>query len=304
MAQILDMVPNHVGVMGQENGWWLDVLENGRASPYASYFDIDWEPLRQELRGKVLVPVLGDYYGNVLDSGALRLVFSEGAFRAEYYEHHFPIDPREYPRILAPGLERLRKRLSESDGQLAAGHSAREPAQCLEVGALVGHDAGPLGEPQRLAEAFHHPVLRLVRAVGGRQAPVDGGDARGPVRRDLFPQRQVHPHVEKGVDGAAVGDPLAQQRVLALFDQSRVLRMLQDHVRDLRLQRFQRASRAVPCPRLGVHAPQTLAIVGEEHGRSPYFTGSAAGSLAVRPGYSQRSAMMQRSHSGRRALHT
>jgi (1->4)-alpha-D-glucan 1-alpha-D-glucosylmutase len=120
MAQILDMVPNHVGVMGQENGWWLDVLENGRASPYASYFDIDWEPLRQELRGKVLVPVLGDYYGNVLDSGALRLVFAEGAFRAEYYEHHFPIDPREYPRILAPGLERLRKRLGESDEQLAA----------------------------------------------------------------------------------------------------------------------------------------------------------------------------------------
>jgi (1->4)-alpha-D-glucan 1-alpha-D-glucosylmutase len=120
MGQILDMVPNHVGVMGSKNRWWLDVLENGAASEYANYFDIDWEPLRQELRGKVLIPVLGDHYGNVLDSGALVLVFSEGALRVEYYEHHFPIDPREYPRILAPGLSRLRERLGKDDADLAA----------------------------------------------------------------------------------------------------------------------------------------------------------------------------------------
>ena len=120
MGQILDMVPNHVGVMGSENRWWLDVLENGAASEYADYFDIDWEPLRQELRGKVLIPVLGDHYGNVLDGGALVLVFAGGAFRVDYYEHQFPIDPGEYPRILAPGLGRLRERLSDDVPDLAA----------------------------------------------------------------------------------------------------------------------------------------------------------------------------------------
>lgn len=120
MGQILDMVPNHVGVMGHENRWWLDVLENGPASPFADYFDIDWAPLREELRGKVLVPVLGDHYGSVLDSGALRLAYAEGAFRVEYDDHHFPIDPREYPRILSPGLERLHARLGHDDQALAA----------------------------------------------------------------------------------------------------------------------------------------------------------------------------------------
>jgi len=120
MGQILDMVPNHVGVMGAENRWWQDVLENGPASRYADYFDIDWQPLRQEIRGKVLLPVLGDHYGDVLDSGALVLVFASGAFRVEYYEHHFPVDPGEYPQILGPGLDRLRKRLGEEQETLAA----------------------------------------------------------------------------------------------------------------------------------------------------------------------------------------
>jgi (1->4)-alpha-D-glucan 1-alpha-D-glucosylmutase len=120
MRQILDVVPNHVGIMGGENRWWLDVLENGPASTYADYFDIDWDPLKPELRGKVLVPVLGGHYGDILDSGALKLVFSEGAFRVEYYEHHFPVDPREYPRILAIGLERLTERMGPDDEGLAA----------------------------------------------------------------------------------------------------------------------------------------------------------------------------------------
>ncbi|MFP4247775.1 MAG: 4-alpha-glucanotransferase, partial [Halochromatium sp.] len=115
MGQILDLVPNHVGIMGSENPRWLDVLENGPASTHADFFDIDWQPLKQELHDKVLVPVLGDHYGELLDQGELKLVFAAGAFRVEYYEHHFPIDPREYPRILAPGLAALRERLKTDE---------------------------------------------------------------------------------------------------------------------------------------------------------------------------------------------
>jgi (1->4)-alpha-D-glucan 1-alpha-D-glucosylmutase len=102
MGQILDIVPNHMGVMGSDNTWWLDVLENGEASEYADFFDIDWEPIKEELHGKVLLPVLADQYGNVLDSGDLKLAFDadRGEFSVFYFEHRFPIDPREYPRIL------------------------------------------------------------------------------------------------------------------------------------------------------------------------------------------------------------
>src|ERR1035441_6913178 len=102
MGLILDIVPNHMGVMGSDNAWWLDVLENGESSIYSSFFDIDWQPLKDELQGKVLVPVLHDHYGAVLESGDLKLVIhcEHGEFDISYKEHRFPIDPKEYPRVL------------------------------------------------------------------------------------------------------------------------------------------------------------------------------------------------------------
>ncbi|GAC1431726.1 MAG: malto-oligosyltrehalose synthase [Terriglobales bacterium] len=114
MGQILDIVPNHMGVMGSDNAWWLDVLENGRSSDYAEYFDIDWDPLKDELQGKVLIPVLGDQYGTVLDSGELKLVFDKekGEFSILYHEHRFPVTPREYRRILSRGQDRLEQQLN------------------------------------------------------------------------------------------------------------------------------------------------------------------------------------------------
>ncbi|MEX2495610.1 MAG: malto-oligosyltrehalose synthase, partial [Woeseia sp.] len=120
MSQILDMVPNHMAITGHDHDWWLDVLENGPASRYAEFFDIDWQPLKEELRGKVLLPVLGDHYGNILEHGELELVFdaARGSLAVEYYEHHFPIDPREYPRVLEPELELLRSRLDEGAAAL------------------------------------------------------------------------------------------------------------------------------------------------------------------------------------------
>jgi (1->4)-alpha-D-glucan 1-alpha-D-glucosylmutase len=102
MGLIVDIVPNHMGIMASDNAWWLDVLENGEASAYACFFDIDWRPLKEELHGKVLVPVLHDHYGAVLESGELKVAFraDRGEFDVRYQDHRFPIDPKEYPRIL------------------------------------------------------------------------------------------------------------------------------------------------------------------------------------------------------------
>ena len=120
MGQILDIVPNHMGIGSDDNAWWLDVLENGQASAYAEYFDIDWHPVKDELRGKVLLPFLGDHYGAVLEQGRLRLEFNleSGAFGVRYYEHYFPIAPHTYPRILGHRLERLELRLGAGDPRL------------------------------------------------------------------------------------------------------------------------------------------------------------------------------------------
>jgi len=102
MGHLLDIVPNHVGVMGADNAWWMDVLENGQASIYADYFDIDWNPANAALTDKVLVPVLADAYGVTLERGELSLQFERdlGSFAIRYHEHRFPLDPRTYPRIL------------------------------------------------------------------------------------------------------------------------------------------------------------------------------------------------------------
>ncbi len=102
MGLLLDIVPNHMGVMGSDNIWWLDVLENGQSSIHASFFDIDWHPLKDELRGKILIPILHDHYGAVLESGDLKLGFrpNSGEFAIGYKEHLFPIDPKIYPEIL------------------------------------------------------------------------------------------------------------------------------------------------------------------------------------------------------------
>jgi (1->4)-alpha-D-glucan 1-alpha-D-glucosylmutase len=102
MGQIVDVVPNHMAVMGADNAWWMDVLENGQASVYADHFDIDWHPPDPDLAGKVLVPVLGDHYGRVLEKGELQLRYETetGAFAVRYHEHRLPIDPREYSVLL------------------------------------------------------------------------------------------------------------------------------------------------------------------------------------------------------------
>jgi len=121
MGQIADMVPNHMGVMGADNAWWLDVLENGPASEFAAYFDIDWESPQAALRGKVLLPVLGDHYGRALERGELKLQFdrAQGSFSVFYFQHRFPIDPAEYPRILAYNPHRVRLRLDEEQALAA-----------------------------------------------------------------------------------------------------------------------------------------------------------------------------------------
>src|SRR5579862_2965437 len=100
MGLILDIVPNHMGI-GADNAWWLDVLEWGEASPYAHYFDINWDAARPDLKGRVLLPVLGGQYGAILEAGEIGLRFDagEGSFSFWYYEHRFPVSPFSYDRI-------------------------------------------------------------------------------------------------------------------------------------------------------------------------------------------------------------
>ena len=110
MGLLLDIVPNHMAA-NQENPWWMDVLENGPGSAYAAYFDIDWHPPSLTVENKILLPVLGNPYGQVLDRCEIQLVFEHGNFLIRYYDMFFPLTPKTYRRILKHREHLLEKRL-------------------------------------------------------------------------------------------------------------------------------------------------------------------------------------------------
>src|SRR6266480_3910837 len=107
MGQVLDFVPNHVGIADSRNEWWMDVLENGPSSSYAPYFDIDWKPRKFDLRNKVLLPILSDQYDHILQRGEFRVRFEEGTFFLLYGERKLPIAPGTYRYVLEIALKNL-----------------------------------------------------------------------------------------------------------------------------------------------------------------------------------------------------
>ncbi|WP_136524268.1 malto-oligosyltrehalose synthase [Geomonas ferrireducens] len=118
MGHILDFVPNHMCIESSDNVWWMDVLENGMSSLCAHFFDIDWEPVKKELTGKVLLPLLGDQYGRVLEGGGLQLLFRDGAFFVQCNALQIPVEPRSYLLILQHRLDALKEKLPPEAGPL------------------------------------------------------------------------------------------------------------------------------------------------------------------------------------------
>ncbi|HWQ34707.1 MAG TPA: malto-oligosyltrehalose synthase [Blastocatellia bacterium] len=125
MGLVMDVVPNHMCIAGSGNQWWNDVLENGPGSVYARFFDVDWHPPKQNLDSKVLLPVLGDQYGRVLENQQIQLHYQRGAFYAQYYETRLPIAPRTSSLILRSALARVSAQLAEDN------------PHCLELESII-----------------------------------------------------------------------------------------------------------------------------------------------------------------------
>jgi len=106
LGQVLDVVPNHMAITGRENPWWWDVLENGPSSRYAAYFDVDWDPPEARMHNTVLLPVLGDHYGRVLEAGELQLAHQSASFTIRYHDHLFPVSPSSLDHLLGIAAER------------------------------------------------------------------------------------------------------------------------------------------------------------------------------------------------------
>jgi len=110
IGHILDIVPNHMAAV-EDNAWWREVLENGPCSVYSSFFDIDWKPVKDELENRVLIPILGEQYGDALESGKLKLEHVDGGFVVNYYSRRLPIGPKTAIPVLHHQIDQLRAAL-------------------------------------------------------------------------------------------------------------------------------------------------------------------------------------------------
>jgi (1->4)-alpha-D-glucan 1-alpha-D-glucosylmutase len=99
LQHIVDFVPNHMGISTATNPWWRDVLANGPDAPSAHFFDIDWNPFKTELYRKLLLPILGDQYGQVLERGELQLEYADHQVMLKYFDHQLPINTRSTPAL-------------------------------------------------------------------------------------------------------------------------------------------------------------------------------------------------------------
>jgi len=135
LGLVLDIVPNHMAIAGRQNDWWWDVLENGPSSPYASFFDVEWDAPEHKLHNTVLLPILGDHYGRVLEAGELQLVRQGGEFTIRYAEHELPVAPGSLHLVLSPaalsgGSDELAF-LAESYARLPGPHVTDRESQRL-----------------------------------------------------------------------------------------------------------------------------------------------------------------------------
>ena len=181
MGLLLDTVPNHMGMGRGDNPWWQDVLQNGRASAYADFFDIDWEPLKPELRNKVLIPILGNPYGEDLESGHIQVALDNGRPVVKYFDKVLPIDPQTIPLIFGSAKEFRQPAetgngsgLAELNGLITAlgklpANSATDPAEVRrrqnEMPALLGALC-----------TNHARVVRGSRASRSGAAPAEWND--------------------------------------------------------------------------------------------------------------------------------
>ena len=171
LGLILDIVPNHMGIGEACNAWWMDVLENGPSSSYASYFDIDWHPVNPQLENKVLLPILEDQYGNVLEEGKLRLAYEDGAFFIHYYDTKLPVGPRTYSNILGHRLDPLAETLGKDNESLQELQSILTAISYLPLGTEA--DPEKLEERKREKEIIKRRIASLLQGSPPVRGAID-----------------------------------------------------------------------------------------------------------------------------------
>ncbi|HEU4442339.1 MAG TPA: malto-oligosyltrehalose synthase [Burkholderiales bacterium] len=192
MGMVIDLVPNHMGVLHADNAWWLDVLEKGRGSPYARFFDIDWA------RGKLLLPVLGKHYGEALEELKLERDRKTGKWSVRYFDHRFPLNAKSQA-----GLKRapkdtlaLHRLLEKQHYRLAYWRVASDEINYRRFFEITDL-AGVRMEDRAVFEQTHGLVARLAKAGGIDGVRIDHPDGLADPKQyferlsELLPRRWI-----------------------------------------------------------------------------------------------------------------
>ena len=169
MGLLLDIVPNHMAASA-ENPWWLDVLENGPSSAYATYFDIQWHPSASVLENKILLPALGTYYVGVLEGRELALTLEEKGFFIRYYDKKFPLEPRSYGAVLKHVLS---NRAGQVRNEPFLGVLEEVAAQVDALPPYTTLDRGEMRRRTTGSRAIKEKLWRLYSTEPGIKALVD-----------------------------------------------------------------------------------------------------------------------------------
>jgi (1->4)-alpha-D-glucan 1-alpha-D-glucosylmutase len=194
---LMDVVPNHMATAGRSNPWWWDLLQNGKSSRYAGYFDIDWEPAMSHLKGKVLLGVLGDRYGRELDAGRLTLEDKGSEVVVRYHEDEFPISQESLDGLqvesIREDLDALDSLLQQQHYRLAYWRTAQEELnyrRFFTVDSLIGLRV----ELEQVLKESHRLVFDLIADGSVAGLRIDHVDGLLDPEAYLVSLRAVAPH--------------------------------------------------------------------------------------------------------------
>ena len=212
MQHVVDFVPNHMGISTVTNPWWRDVLANGPSSRYATYFDIDWYPFKTELRRKLLLPILGDQYGQVLERGELQLEWTGGELVLAYFDNRLPVNTTHVPELA--GLAGLS---ADERGRVLATYNGRPgDARSFDLlHAVLEEQAYRLAYWRTAAHEINYRRFFDVNTLAGLR--VEDPEVFAAIHRLLA--RLIH---EGRVTGVRIDHPDG------LFDPAKYFEMLQD----------------------------------------------------------------------------
>ncbi len=173
MSIMQDIVPNHMAY-DSENAMIMDVLEKGPHSAYKDFFDIDWDHIYENLRGRLLTPFLGSFYGEALENGELRLAYDETGLNLNYYRLKLPLRMESYIKVFGGDTGDLEKALGADNPEMSNFIGTVSLLKTLSAPAGAEYPEGQLAHAKKMLWALYTGVPAIKDFMDGQVARLNG----------------------------------------------------------------------------------------------------------------------------------